>query len=115
VFSARRGGGVYLRSPPHLRFSRRRYTRRGDARGGLGWAHHQVAWRGLGLSRATRWCGPLVAHLALSFWLLPSSGEIWISGYFPGVAGLHKYCILTVLFPAESWLRQWIIIKHAKI
>jgi hypothetical protein len=23
--------------------------------------------RGLGLARATRWCGPLVAHFALSF------------------------------------------------
>jgi hypothetical protein len=31
---------------------------------------------GLGLAHATRWCGPLMAHLALSFWLLPSSGEI---------------------------------------
>jgi hypothetical protein len=50
-----------------------------------------------------------VAHLALSFWLLPSSGEIWIFGYFPGIAGLHKYGVLTVLFPAESWLRQWIL------
>jgi hypothetical protein len=33
-------------------------------------------WHGLGLPRARGWCGPLVAHLALSFWLLPSSGEI---------------------------------------
>jgi hypothetical protein len=37
---------------------------------------HTTGWRGLGLARATRWCGPLVAHLALSFWLLPSSNEI---------------------------------------
>jgi hypothetical protein len=43
-----------------------------------------------------------VAHLALSFWLLPSSDEIWISGYFPGIAGLQKYGVLTVLFPTES-------------
>jgi hypothetical protein len=46
-----------------------------------------------------------VAHVALSFWLLPSTDEIWIYGYFPGIAGLHKYGFLTILFPAESWLR----------
>jgi hypothetical protein len=50
-----------------------------------------------------------VAQLALSFWLLPSSGKIWICGYFPRIAGLQKYCILTVLFLAESWLRKWIL------
>jgi hypothetical protein len=42
----------------------------------MGQGSHTIGWRGLGLARATRWCGPLVAHLALSFWLLPSSGEI---------------------------------------
>jgi hypothetical protein len=29
--------------PPRLRFSGRRCTWRGDARGGLGWPHHQAA------------------------------------------------------------------------
>jgi hypothetical protein len=48
-----------------------------------------------------------VAHLALSFWLLPSSNEIWFFGYFLGIAGLQKYGVLMVLFPAESWLRWW--------
>jgi hypothetical protein len=30
--------------PPSLRFLGRRYTRRGNARGGLGQPHHQAAW-----------------------------------------------------------------------
>jgi hypothetical protein len=42
----------------------------------VGQSGHTTRWRGLGLARATRWCGPLVARLTLSFWLLPSSGEI---------------------------------------
>jgi hypothetical protein len=42
----------------------------------VGQGSHTTRWRGLGLARATRCCGPLVAHLALSFWLLPSSSEI---------------------------------------
>jgi hypothetical protein len=37
---------------------------------------HTTWWRGLGLAHARGWCGPLVAHLALSFWVLPSFGEI---------------------------------------
>jgi hypothetical protein len=75
----------------------------------VGQGSHTTRWRGLGLARATRWRGPLVAHLVLFFWLLSSAGEIWISGYFPGFAGLQKYCILIVLFPAESWLWLWIL------
>jgi hypothetical protein len=42
----------------------------------VGQGGHTTGWRGLGLARATWWCGPLVAHLALSFWLLLSSDEI---------------------------------------
>jgi hypothetical protein len=42
----------------------------------VGQGGHTTRWRSLGLARTTRWCGPLVAHLALSFWLLPSSNEI---------------------------------------
>jgi hypothetical protein len=42
----------------------------------VGPGSHTTRWRGLGLACTTRWCGPLVAHLALSFWLLPSSGKI---------------------------------------
>jgi hypothetical protein len=62
-----------------------------------------TTWRhGLGLARARGRCGPLVAHLALSFWLLPSSGQIGTSRYFPRVVDLQKYGALTVLFPAES-------------
>jgi hypothetical protein len=58
-----------------------------------------------------------VAHLVLSFWLLPSSGEIRISGYFLGVAGLQKYYILMVLFSSRIMtpgVNSPIIIKHAK-
>jgi hypothetical protein len=68
----------------------------------VGQGSHTTGWRGLGLACATWWCGPLAAHLTLSFWLLPSSDEILISGYFPGIADLQKYGVLTVLFPAES-------------
>jgi hypothetical protein len=42
----------------------------------MGLGGHTTGWRGLGLARATWWYGPLVAHLALSFWLLPSSDKI---------------------------------------
>jgi hypothetical protein len=42
----------------------------------VGQGGHTTGWRGLGLARATWWCGPLAAHLALSFWLLPSSDEL---------------------------------------
>jgi hypothetical protein len=45
--------------------------------------------------------GPLAAHLDLSFWVLPSSDKIGTSAYFPGINGLQKYGVLTVLFPAE--------------
>jgi hypothetical protein len=93
-----------ISDPPNLRFSGRWYTRGGADKGGLGRPHHWVARPGAG--RATWWCGPLATHLALSFWLLPSSGEIWISGYFPEIADLQKYGVLTVCFPAESWLWQ---------
>jgi hypothetical protein len=93
--------------PLGLRFSGRHYTQRGDARGGLGWPHHLVARPRPSPRQGV--CGPHVAHLALSFWLLPSSGEIWIFGYFPGIAGLQIYGVLMVLFPAESWLWQWIL------
>jgi hypothetical protein len=68
----------------------------------VGQGGHTTWRRGLGLARATWWCGPLVAHLGLSFWLLPSSDKIGTSGYFPGIVDLQKYCILTVFFPPES-------------
>jgi hypothetical protein len=68
----------------------------------VGQGGHTTRRHGLGLARATRWCGPLVAHLALSFWLLPSSGQIGTSRYFLRLADLQKYGILTVLFPVES-------------
>jgi hypothetical protein len=42
----------------------------------VGQGGHTTRWHGLGLACATRWCGPLLGHLALSFWLLPSSGKI---------------------------------------
>jgi hypothetical protein len=52
---------------------------------------------------------PPAAPLAFSFWLPLSSGNIWISGYFSRIVDLQKYGVLTVLFPAESWLRQQVL------
>jgi hypothetical protein len=37
------------------------------------------------VARAARWCGPLVAHLRLVFWLRESSGKIGILQYFLGI------------------------------
>jgi hypothetical protein len=71
----------------------------------VGQGGHTTWWRSLGLARAIGWCGPLVAHLALSFWLLSSSGQIGTSGYFLSIADLQKYGVLTVHFPAEY--RLW--------
>ena len=67
----------------------------------VGQGLHTMWWRVQGLARAMAWCGPLVAHLCLPFWLPPASGKIGTSGCFPGIADLQKYGILTVLFPAE--------------
>jgi hypothetical protein len=98
----------YLIDPPtSLRFSGWWYTRRGTGRRGSGPPHHVVVRPGQ--ARASGWCGPLVAHLCLSSWLLSSSGKIWTSRYFPGIADLQKYGILIVLFLAEFWLRQLIL------
>ena len=59
-------------------------------------------WRRAGfVGRAGLWGGPMVAHLGLPFWLAPLSGKIGASVYFPSIVDLQKYCILTVLFPAE--------------
>jgi hypothetical protein len=68
----------------------------------VGQGGHTTWRRGLGMARAKGWCGPLVAHLALSFWLLPSSRQTGTSRYFSRVADLQKYGVLTDLFPAES-------------
>jgi hypothetical protein len=86
--------------PPSLRFLGRRYTRRGDSRGGPGRPHHWAAWLRAGPRHQVVWApggSPRPLLLATSvFWRNRTSG------YFPGIAGLQKYCILTVLFPAES-------------
>jgi hypothetical protein len=52
-----------------FRFSGRRYSRGGAGRGRPGRPHHWVARPRTGPRH-------LVAHLALSFWLLPSSDKI---------------------------------------
>jgi hypothetical protein len=100
-FLPRRGGGVFMRSSPLV------LGFRGDdicegALAEVGQGGHTTWRRGLGLAHARGWCGPLLARLALSFWLLPSSGQIGTSGYFLRIADLQKYGVLTVLFPAES-------------
>jgi hypothetical protein len=108
VFSApQRWRSLFVFLPPVLGF-------RGDdihegALAEVGQGGHTTWWRGLGLARAMGWCGPLMAHLGLSFWLLPSSSKIGTSRYFSRIADLQKYGVLIVLFPAESWLRQWIL------
>jgi hypothetical protein len=81
VFSAPQRQRSLSLIPLGLRFSGRWYTR--GALTEVGQGSHTTRWRSVGLAHTTRWCGPLVAHLTLSFWLLPSSDEIWISGYFP--------------------------------
>jgi hypothetical protein len=59
--------------------SERFYRQRGDVRG------HQEAhtrwWRGQGWTRATRWCGHLLALLCLCFGLCLVSGKIETSGF----------------------------------
>jgi hypothetical protein len=102
VFCPAEAAEYFFDRSPSLRFSGRWYTQRGTGRGGPGPPHHVAAWPGL--ARAWGWCGPLVAHLSLSFWLPLSSDKIGTSGYFSGITDLQKYGILTVLFPAEFWL-----------
>jgi hypothetical protein len=65
--------------------------------------------RGMGWARAPWWWAHPAAPLASSFWILSSSDIIWISRYFPRIVDLQKYGVLTVLFPAESWLRQQVL------
>jgi hypothetical protein len=66
--------------------------RKEGSRGRLGWPHHTLAR--LGLGRATKWCGGLLAPLRLVFWLHGSSGKIgflqYIPGFFLKVGFLHK-------------------------
>jgi hypothetical protein len=100
VFSAPQRRRCLSLIPPDLGFWGRPYTREGDARSGPGWPHPRVARPGAGLCHLVVWapCCPF----ALPFWLLSSSGNIRISGYFSRIVDLQKYGVLTVLFPAES-------------
>jgi hypothetical protein len=68
-----------------------------------------IGRRGQGWARTPWWWAHLIAPLASSFWLLSSCDIIWISGYFSRIIDIHKYGILTALFPVESWLRQQIL------
>jgi hypothetical protein len=75
VFSApQRRRSLSLIPPLVLGFRERRYAPGALAEVGQG--GHTTGWHGQGLARATWWCGPLAAPLALSFWLLSSSDEI---------------------------------------
>ena len=49
----------------------------------VGLGGHTMPRRGRGGARPVGWCGPLVAHLSLPFWLAPASDKIGTSGYFP--------------------------------
>jgi hypothetical protein len=55
------------------------YRRRGGARGGPGWPHHQGRRPGAG--RAVLWCGRPVAPLRLLFGLLEASLNIGMFGF----------------------------------
>jgi hypothetical protein len=78
-----RYGTLYGKTSIHLGFSclvsEALYRRMGDVRG------HQRAhtrwWRGQGWTRATRWCGHLLALLRLCFGLRLMSGKIGTLGF----------------------------------
>jgi len=67
----------------------------------VGQGHHTWLGRGQGGPHAQGWCGPLLAHLSLPFWLSPSSDKIGTSVFLEIFLVLQKYSVLTVLFPAE--------------
>src|SRR3954453_752779 len=54
------------------------------------------------VARAWGRCGPPVGHQTSSFLLPPSSGEKLRKIAFPEASDIHKYGVLTVLFPSES-------------
>jgi hypothetical protein len=66
--------------------------RRESSRRWLRRPHHPLAWPRV--AHMARWCGPLVAHLRLVFWIRKSSGKIGVLRYFLGiflkVGFLHK-------------------------
>jgi hypothetical protein len=77
ISACRRAFSLYVFSAPQRRRSLSAIPSpvlgfRGDdiregAMAEVGQGGHTTRRRGLGLARATRWCGPLVAHFALSF------------------------------------------------
>jgi hypothetical protein len=79
-FAPQRRRSLFAILPPVLHF------REDDIHEGalaeVGQGGHTTWWRSQGLARTWGWCGPLVAHLSLSFLLLPSSGKIGILGVF---------------------------------
>ena len=56
-------------------------VREGGARE-VGQGPQTMPRRGPHGGRALGWCGPLVAHLSLPFWLAPASDKIGTSVYF---------------------------------
>jgi hypothetical protein len=107
VFRPTEAAESFCDAPPSLRFSGRRYTRRDTGRGGPGWPHHLAAWPRTGPRQRVVWAPSgsprplLLATLVVwpnrNFWVFSEncwSSEIWC---------------LDSPFPAESWLRQWIL------
>jgi hypothetical protein len=68
-------------TPIHLGFSRQRLYIGGGAMSEGTQGPHTTRWRGQGCTRATRWCGHLLALLRLCFGLGLVSGKIGTSGF----------------------------------
>jgi hypothetical protein len=69
-----------MSNPPDVFRSRTLCRRKEGSRRWLWWPHHSLARPRV--ARAARWCGPLVAHLRLVFYLHESSGKIGALQYF---------------------------------
>jgi hypothetical protein len=106
VFSAPQRRRWLSLIPPWLRFLSATIYARGWWQDGPGWPHHRAARPG---GPAPPGGVPPAAPLDSSSWLILSSNNIWISGYFSRIVDLQRYGVLTVLFPAESWLRQQVL------
>jgi hypothetical protein len=77
----RRCGTLSGKTPIDLGFSHQRLYIGGGAMSEGTQGPHTTGWRGQGCTRATRWCGHLLALLRLCFGLRLMSGKIGTSGF----------------------------------